>query len=500
MPITADAKLALTEFLLGSEDVAACAQHGLDWLESNAGVTRALCAASVGGDPHLWGVAGIGISAARTGAFEVDPAEGAQSSVAGRPRRTNGVVRSGTLAAGDAARWPPVSRDPDARRPATAIARSAARRRQPGAARSRAGLVRACAWRPSSHVCARGTSASDRGLDRERRLLFSVINAVSDPILLTDAQGKLLMGNTRAEQLLAWSEETSEGRRHALELNNLHFSSALAGDSRRGWPRRPGGRPGRPRRRIRSPVRAPEHAARSGARAERVRLGPAQRHRSGPRDQGDRRQLQAASRGGSPGSSGAPAHRAGHPLGRRSDHRQQRRRKDSDDESSGRVALHGCGPRPAGAAACARECRAVLVDRRAVDERLGGSRSRSTDAGRSADRSRGAGRSRGGQCTAGRSELAAVVTVLHDLTEAVERERLYAELKLASSQLEDRVSAATTELATQNELLRRQAARARTRVGRQVAIPGQHLARVPHTAQRHPRLHVDAPAEHGRDR
>jgi signal transduction histidine kinase len=58
---------------------------------------------------------------------------------------------------------------------------------------------------------------------------------------------------------------------------------------------------------------------------------------------------------------------------------------------------------------------------------------------------------------AGRSELAAVVTVLHDLTEAIERERLLAEVKLASSQLEARVSAATTELATQNELLRRQA-------------------------------------------
>ena len=58
-----------------------------------------------------------------------------------------------------------------------------------------------------------------------------MITAVSDPILLTNAQGKLLMGNTRAEQLLAWSEDTSEGRRHALELNNLHFSSALAGAS-----------------------------------------------------------------------------------------------------------------------------------------------------------------------------------------------------------------------------------------------------------------------------
>ena len=29
MPITADARLALTEFLLGCEDVVACAQYGL---------------------------------------------------------------------------------------------------------------------------------------------------------------------------------------------------------------------------------------------------------------------------------------------------------------------------------------------------------------------------------------------------------------------------------------------------------------------------------------
>ena len=227
MPITADAKLALTEFLLGSEDVVACAQHGLDWLGTHAGITRALCAASVGSDPHLWGVAGIGISSARTGAFEIDPVKGRD--------RLSKVARAGRPAWFGPGRSRPDT--PLGGRSFHAIPMRAGRQRPPLGLL----LVEGNNSRPDRLVlwCARvlGTklarlrarpAMSDRGLDRERRLLFSVINAVSDPILLTDAQGKLLMGNARAEQLLAWSENTSEGRRHALELNNLHFSSALA--------------------------------------------------------------------------------------------------------------------------------------------------------------------------------------------------------------------------------------------------------------------------------
>jgi signal transduction histidine kinase len=54
-------------------------------------------------------------------------------------------------------------------------------------------------------------------------------------------------------------------------------------------------------------------------------------------------------------------------------------------------------------------------------------------------------------------ELTAVVTILHDRREALERARLYEQLKAASDELQARVQAATAELATQNELLRRQA-------------------------------------------
>jgi signal transduction histidine kinase len=54
-------------------------------------------------------------------------------------------------------------------------------------------------------------------------------------------------------------------------------------------------------------------------------------------------------------------------------------------------------------------------------------------------------------------ELTAVVTILHDRREALDRARLYEQLKIASDELQGRVQAATAELATQNELLRRQA-------------------------------------------
>src|SRR6188768_2991971 len=53
-------------------------------------------------------------------------------------------------------------------------------------------------------------------------------------------------------------------------------------------------------------------------------------------------------------------------------------------------------------------------------------------------------------------ELMWVVTILHDLTEAIEKAKLFEQLKQASAELERKVQEATAELAEQNELLRRQ--------------------------------------------
>src|SRR5258708_22591253 len=59
-------------------------------------------------------------------------------------------------------------------------------------------------------------------------VLYSMMNAVPDPILLTDTEGKLIIANTHAEKLFAAPEEASEGWRRAASLNNMLFSAALS--------------------------------------------------------------------------------------------------------------------------------------------------------------------------------------------------------------------------------------------------------------------------------
>jgi signal transduction histidine kinase len=73
-------------------------------------------------------------------------------------------------------------------------------------------------------------------------------------------------------------------------------------------------------------------------------------------------------------------------------------------------------------------------------------------------------------------ELTAVVTILHDRTEALERERLYDQLKQASGELERKVRDATAELVRQNELLRRQA----IQLEQASALKSQFLANMSH--------------------
>jgi len=71
---------------------------------------------------------------------------------------------------------------------------------------------------------------------------------------------------------------------------------------------------------------------------------------------------------------------------------------------------------------------------------------------------------------------AGVVTILHDLTEAMEKARLYEQVKRQSEELNERVRAATAELAEQNELLRRQA----LELEQASALKSQFLANISH--------------------
>ena len=73
-------------------------------------------------------------------------------------------------------------------------------------------------------------------------------------------------------------------------------------------------------------------------------------------------------------------------------------------------------------------------------------------------------------------EETAVVTILHDLTEAVEKAQLYEQVKRHSEELREKVREATAELAEQNELLRRQA----FQLEQASAMKSQFLANVSH--------------------
>ena len=64
-------------------------------------------------------------------------------------------------------------------------------------------------------------------LDRQRDLLTGIINALTDPVVLTNAENDILLTNRRAEQLFTFTDEFSEGRRRAVQINNLLFSSFL---------------------------------------------------------------------------------------------------------------------------------------------------------------------------------------------------------------------------------------------------------------------------------
>jgi signal transduction histidine kinase len=56
-----------------------------------------------------------------------------------------------------------------------------------------------------------------------------MLNGVSDPILLTDPAGRLLLTNPRAEKLFRAQPGDSDGRRRALAVNHLLFAAALMG-------------------------------------------------------------------------------------------------------------------------------------------------------------------------------------------------------------------------------------------------------------------------------
>jgi PAS domain S-box-containing protein len=95
---------------------------------------------------------------------------------------------------------------------------------------------------PALDLCARLDTLGVRTtqLNTQRDLLTDLINTLADPILLTNDRNDIILTNRRAERLFAPQPDDSEGRRRAVQINNLLFSSFLTQTVISG--RTPGGR------------------------------------------------------------------------------------------------------------------------------------------------------------------------------------------------------------------------------------------------------------------
>ena len=302
---------------------------------------------------------------------------------------------------------------------------------------------------------------TERRLRRERDLLQSVLDRTTDPIMLTDAEGRLVIANQRAERLFATREDESEGRRRAVAINNMLFSSALgrsavepltsaprelalvdptegsdllfelisttAGDARMGMGivsilrnvsdlRRATEEIQENYRRLR--------AAEAEVRAERDRLDLVIDSVADP--------ILVTDPSGNLVMMNTPAERF-FSASKEANLAEAQRVQANDANFTSFVSNLLFGkteePKYQGSVNLVDPKTGQQVPVEAVSGNVYGDP----------------------------AEVSAIVTILHDQTEAIERERLYEQLKAASAQLERRIQEATSALVHQNELLRRQA-------------------------------------------
>lgn len=71
-------------------------------------------------------------------------------------------------------------------------------------------------------------NSSVRKLQRERQWVESIMKSVADPIVLTNMDNEILLQNRRAEELFSDRRDANEGKRRALEMNDLLFSAYLS--------------------------------------------------------------------------------------------------------------------------------------------------------------------------------------------------------------------------------------------------------------------------------
>jgi PAS domain S-box-containing protein len=459
------ARLELLDALLAAGEPAACARRALDWLRRHAGVRRALCLVTRVGDrgesPRLVPLATAGVAAGRVSHLSFDLEERdhpmTRAVLGGGPSvlslNGGGPALPGFAGETNLRALPLPAGDPRDLPAGLLLVAPAA-----PAAADLAWLAGVLGPRLSALETARRIEDSEQSLQREVRLLYTIINAVTDPILMTDAEGRIIIANSRAEALLASDEEHSEGRRRAVALNNMLFSAALSRGALEGVeaPRHEVplvdptdgsdilfellGTPTGDARETRGIVSVLRNVTDLRRAAEEIdenyrRLRQAEAESRAERDRLDliidsvADPILVTDPAGAIVMMNAPAERLF-----------TTESKDSEDEARAVQAndahfssfvsnlfFEGDSRRRSGAIGL-------------VDPRTGAALPMEAISGK---------------ILSEHGEVTALVTILHDRTEELERARLYEELKKASAELEQKVREATAELVHQNELLRR---------------------------------------------
>lgn len=475
---SAEARLALVEFLLRNDDPVACAQNGVDWLAEQAGRKPSALVALDAQTRRLLVVASRGASA-HEGEPWVDLDDSTHPLVRVLGGRESVFFPRGT-------HWPdtpfgnlpflalPLGLGPDGA-PAAGLLLVAAR--APIVSPDLEWFAEVMGEKLLRTGSFGTTLAARTG--RELDLLYSIINAVTDPILLTNVEGKLLLANSRAEKLFTSREEDNEGRRRAVALNNMLFSSALssiamghAETTRRELPLvdpvegsdllfellstvttdpREGTGIVSILRNVSDLRRATEEieesyrklrVAQSEVHAERHRLDLIIDSVADP--------ILVTNAAGDVVLMNAPAEKL-FTVPPNGGMEQQRYVRTNDAHFSSFVSnllFAGDEQRYRGEVGLVDPATGEAMPVEAV----------------------------AGKILSEHGELTAVVTILHDRTEAIEKADLYEQLKKAAAELEGKVAAATNELAQQNELLRRQ----RLELEQALALKSQFLANMSH--------------------
>ena len=476
------ARLALVDSLLGEQEVRPCAVLTLRWLARHASIDSGLCAVVETETSRLVGLTGLGLSLSTVDAFSLDLND-----------RTHPLVVA--LAASEPISFPghgsmqqpvdtPLGSEPFVAVPLAGPGDSGDI--GPGLlllAGSEEGVEEDVRWAAEmlgvrlQSLWFRRSQVDERRYKREQSWLFGIINAVTDPILLTDSEGKILVANASAEMLLTADDQKSEGRRRAVALNNMLFSASIFTSSS-------GGGPTRHELLLVDPtegqdllfevmstpvkIRAGETGTVSVLRNvtdlrrateeieeqyRRLRFAEAE-----PRAERDRLDLILNSAldpilvtdpSGNIVLMNPPAERMFTVADRH--HPEAERRVRANDAlfstfTSGLFASQSL------------RWRSELT---LADPQTGATVPFEAISGKVLSK---------------HGEDTAVVTILHDLTEAVEKQRLYEQVKRHSEELREKVREATAELAEQNELLRRQA----FQLEQASAAKSQFLANVSH--------------------